>query len=386
MFFRLTFYQIKRLIHKKDTLFWTLCFPVLLGTMFYFGFGNVMEDNEVMKEIPIAIVEQGEVDTDADFVRVINELSGDSENAMFITKNVTEEEASVLLNQEKIKGYYRAGKEIELVVGGSDIQQNIMKQVVDQYKRLKTVIADLIAADPTMATNQSALRNVIEQISNGTEYTKEVTLGSGKSDSMVVYFYALIAMVCIYGSLMGADIVNELEGNMTLLGARRNFAPASKLMQVVSDVLGSYIIHLTEVFIVIIYLKNVLKLDFGDQMGLIMLACAFGSLIGIAMGTFICMVVPAKKTGREAAVLAISMGLCFLSGLMVADLPYMIEKTCPIINRINPCMLLVNSLYSLNIYTTLNKYYTCLASMAVIAVIFFGATILMMRRRRYASL
>ena len=175
MFFRLTFYQIKRLIHKKDTLFWTLCFPVLLGTMFYFGFGNVMEDNEVMKEIPIAIVEQGEVDTDADFVRVINELSGDSENAMFITKNVTEEEASVLLNQEKIKGYYRAGKEIELVVGGSDIQQNIMKQVVDQYKRLKTVIADLIAADPTMATNQSALRNVIEQISNGTEYTKEVT-------------------------------------------------------------------------------------------------------------------------------------------------------------------------------------------------------------------
>lgn len=40
------------LIKGKDTLFWTILFPIALFTFMYMAFGNIMEKDEMFKDIP----------------------------------------------------------------------------------------------------------------------------------------------------------------------------------------------------------------------------------------------------------------------------------------------------------------------------------------------
>ena len=55
-------YAGKMLIKGKDTLFWTILFPIALFTFMYMAFGNIMEKDEMFKDIPVAVVRDGKND------------------------------------------------------------------------------------------------------------------------------------------------------------------------------------------------------------------------------------------------------------------------------------------------------------------------------------
>lgn len=48
-------YNVIVKLRNFDTLFWPLIFPLILGTLFYFGFGNMEEAN--FETVPVAVVE-----------------------------------------------------------------------------------------------------------------------------------------------------------------------------------------------------------------------------------------------------------------------------------------------------------------------------------------
>ena len=48
-------YAGKMLIKGKDTLFWTILFPIALFTFMYMAFGNIMEKDEMFKDIPVRL-------------------------------------------------------------------------------------------------------------------------------------------------------------------------------------------------------------------------------------------------------------------------------------------------------------------------------------------
>ena len=55
MFFHDFKYSFLLLIRNKVELFWLLAFPIILGTFFYFAFGNLYDTTERFSEIPVAV-------------------------------------------------------------------------------------------------------------------------------------------------------------------------------------------------------------------------------------------------------------------------------------------------------------------------------------------
>ena len=72
MFFRLCLYSMKRLLREKELLFWNLCFPLILGTLFAVTFGGNMETSEMFHSIKAAYIKE---EADDSFVEVLKELS-----------------------------------------------------------------------------------------------------------------------------------------------------------------------------------------------------------------------------------------------------------------------------------------------------------------------
>ena len=55
MFLRLFLYRLKSIFLQKDLTFWTLAFPLILGTFFYLGFGRLLNGTELeLNTIPAA--------------------------------------------------------------------------------------------------------------------------------------------------------------------------------------------------------------------------------------------------------------------------------------------------------------------------------------------
>ena len=130
----------------------------------------------------------------------------------------------------------------------------------------------------------------------------------------------------------------------------------------------------------------VLKIDFGDRVPQIILTAFAGSVIGVAMGTFIGSIGGISVTIKDALVSVISLVLSFLSGLMINNMKDIVEHTVPFVNRINPAALITDCLYSLNMYDNFVRFYTNLVLMGVIAVFFIFGSYMQLRRNRYASI
>ena len=52
----LLIYRLKQTLGERTILFWTIAFPMILGTFFFMAFGNLAKNEEVVTEIPIAMV------------------------------------------------------------------------------------------------------------------------------------------------------------------------------------------------------------------------------------------------------------------------------------------------------------------------------------------
>ncbi len=93
-------YALKTLFRKRMLIFWTFAFPILLGTFFKLAFSDI-ENNEKLELINIAIVENEDFKNNIAFKMAFKQLSSEeSEDRMFNTRYVTEDEAKSLLENK----------------------------------------------------------------------------------------------------------------------------------------------------------------------------------------------------------------------------------------------------------------------------------------------
>ena len=85
-------------------------------------------------------------------------------------------------------------------------------------------------------------------------------------------------------------------------------------------------------------------------------------------------------------IFAVTMPLCFLSGLMMGNMKIIIQNNCPILNKINPATIITDSFYSLAIYESYDRFIFDIISLLIFVIIFIMAGFLMTRRKKYASL
>ena len=258
------------------TTFWPLIFPILLGTMFYFAFGNI--DDADFETVQVGIVKEEGADTL--FLMFLDQIENNG-NHLIAAQELSESAALTKLENEEISGIYQVGSSSSLTVASNGIPQSILQSILSGYETGKSTIRNIVRTHP------SGLWDGIQQMLNQQETLTEVSLGGQTINGSAQFFYALIAMTCLYGCFIGFGSAITLQANLTALAARRCVTPTHKLKLILSEQIASFLLGYFDVIVLLIYLRYILKLDFQGKIGPMLLISFFGSLIGVSIGIFV---------------------------------------------------------------------------------------------------
>ena len=381
-------YNLLIILRDKAQIFWSFIFVIALGTLFQVTFGNAYSKSELVRDLDVAVyIEDENVSYIFDnFIANIS-ISGDGEKLLNITYADSIDEAAGLLDDKKVRGvFYSEDNELKLMVraaglnqGGMDIQDGILASVVTDYHQIFTV-ADAI----NKKTDINPLSLIGLMSSNGDNNTEKV-IADGKMDAFTEYFYNLIAMGWLFASFTGLAITKYSQANLSTLGARKCVAQTSTFASTTAALLANLLILYICEILAMVYL-TIIGVDFGDKLWQMALLVLIGTWTGLSMGYFIGSISKLNQNAKEGIAVGVSLTLCFLSGLMIVDMKFIMKEKCPLFNKLNPAALISDTFYALNVYQENTQYMKNIFSLLVISVVFVIAGTLIGRRRTYASI
>lgn len=372
---KLFFYQLKNILKTKEVVFWSLAFPLLLGTLFYVSFGTADTDDKFSK-IPVGIVWNHE---DEYFSMILKELEGE----LFVTTDYEEKEAVKALRKEKIDAYIVVDDTVSMKVMESSVEASIVETFLEEYLSMKSAVEGIAKEHPEQIPE---LAGMMASNSQDSVAIKADTEDMEDYNPYLTFFFALVAMTCLFGGYISQGVVWELQADQSAVGARKNIAPLSKMKLLMVDVLTTWLVSFVEILIVLYYLVGILKLNFGTNLRYMLILAVVGSYFGISFGIFVAIFVKGDYGTKVGFLTAVSLTLCFLGGLMMANMIDIVEHHIPILNRINPAALMVHAFQSLQIYKTPDIFYRNLAILFVFGMVMNIASVWILRRKKYASL
>lgn len=386
-------YTVKTLFRNRILIFWTFAFPIILGIFFNMAFSNI-ESDEALKVFDIAVVDNDDFKVQEIYKEALKELSSDdNEDKLFNIHYVDEDEAGELLDDADIEGYVIfKGDEPQVVIRENGMYQTIIQFVVNEIRQNKMVLEDLTpkaVENEIKAGNTSFDVNEIVEIILAEIAEKKVNLtdiSSSNLSYMQVEFYTLIAMACMYGGMLGMVAINNCLANMSDKGKRISVSPNRKSIVVLSSAMGAYIVSLVGLVLLLMFLKFIIKVDFGDNAPLVVLLSLVGNLAGISLGIFTACVFKCSEGAKTGIDIAITMFFAVLSGMMGVELKYLIDKNVPIVNLVNPNNLITDGFYSLYYYDTPDRYFRDIRYLIYFIVITLFISFISLRREQYDSI
>ncbi len=378
-------YELLSGMRVKEVVIWLIIFPIALGTCFKVAFSSVYENTMVFETINVAVVE----DTDEFSAQMFRKVIGDvkmEDEPMFKAKYTTKEKALKLLEDDKVSAVIFEGDPFEgsgfkMTTASNGLRATIVQSFLDQYSHnaelLLTAVSD---------SGSGSYEDIMSTLSAEVNSVAKKQMTHGNTDMYVQYFYNLLAMVALYGSLSGLHIAIGGQANLSALGARRNVSPTPKLIQITASLCATFVQEALCTVIAVTYTRFVLGIDYGDRLGFVYLAAFIGGCLGVSLGFMVGSIGRMGMAAKNAICNAVSLGLCFFSGLMDGGMKAKVELSAPWFNRVNPAALISDSVYCLNVYEDMSRYWEKIVSMIVITVILTLLGFVMTRRRRYASL
>lgn len=383
MFFRLYKYSLLRSSRDRLTIFWNLIFPVMLGSLFQLAFGNYTEKEVLFHQIPVACVE--EEGADENFSELLKVLETDNE--LIQVQKTDQKKAEQLLQDEKVEGIFlnrgEAGQEdrgISLIVTEEGMNQTILSSILEQYERTCATLTAIGREYPAGIQEAAAL------LKEDCRYLKEGNVGKASANSVLDYFYSLLAMNCLMGATTGLVCAVEFKANLSALAARRMVAGCSRFRMLWPDLAAKITVQFVYITFSMGYLMFVLKVPLGEQWGFLLLTEFVGSVLGIFIGFFIGVAGRMQYSMKEALCILIMMVSSFFSGLMIDGIQRVIERYVPFFARINPASLIAGAFNSLNIYDTYVRYLESVGTMAVMILVLAAGSFMLAGRERYAGI
>lgn len=375
-------YALLRLMRNKANLFWILVFPIVLGCFFKIAFSNIIA-SESFHTIPVAVVEGDNADATA-FHTMIEQLSGDSEDAMLSATFCDDKKARTLLEKGKVDGIFYTTDTVELAVNSdlsdASINQSILQSLLTQYYLNRDLIVQILT------TNPGNIESLVDSIGQSVDTRKEVSLTRNNIDTYDQYFYNLIAMACLYTAMGGINLAINNSANLSSLAARKTIAPAKRAALIGTELLAIILFESLLNMVSFLFIVTVLGIHMTTHLGLALLTILISTTFSITFGMFLGCVGPKSEGGKTGLMFAVVMPLCFLSGLMMGTMRMVVEKYAPFVNRINPAALISDSFYALNNYDTLTRYTGNILTLLLMTALFLIISILVTRRKTYASL
>lgn len=392
MFFHTFIYHLKRCFFSKDEIIWTLLFPFALGTLFFVSFDHL--NAYTIDPFTIAVVDQYE--GDAYFDEVIKACD-EEEDFPFTVLYKTEEEATALLEQEEIVGYYIITDAVEaptMVISGKETtKESIMQAVLKQYIQMKELITTAIEESLDFSSILQLLKGeMFPALEEAMEaYNRSVSIPNkyvAKDDVSIYdsFFYALISMCCLFAATAGLHGTTALMANASDVGARNCVAPTHRLTAIMGAFAASLTFHCVTLLIILIYLMGILGVNFGGNWGPVLLTGFAGNFVGVSMGYLVGSFSKLSMQSKEGLVTTLTLSCSFLSGLMLCQVKGIIEGTFPLLNRINPASLVTDCYYCLSMFEDYARFTRGIVSLFIIGIVFCAISYLLTRRVRYDSL
>lgn len=386
-------YTLKTLLGNKMLIFWTFAFPLIMATFFNLAFSNI-EKSEKLSIINIAIVENEEIKHNEVVKQAFETLSDpENEDRLFSLTYLEELEAKEQLEKDEITGYLSIEENRpKIVIKANGINATIFKYVTEEIMQTNQIVEDLANKKIVEENRQGKTKIDYEKIyKESIEIARknDVTLKNISNANLsytMIEFYTLIAMTCLYGGILAMTAINNSLANMGNVGKRTAVAPISKGKLMISSVLASYITELIGISLLFIYTIFLLKVDYGNNLPLIIVLTLAGSLAGLSLGIVVATTLKTNENTKTGILIAVTMFGCFLSGMMGITMKYMVDKNVPIINKLNPASMITDGLYSLYYYDTFSRYYTNIISLLIFSAIMIGISIIQLRKQKFETL
>lgn len=408
MFIRDFLYTIKILMRAKVSIFWTLVFPILLATFMYMAFGNIYEQDEMFRNIKVAVVTE---DESANGLNYMLDALSDGDDALLSVTRMSESDAEKSLADEEVEGIIYTD-DVKLTVAESSVNASILETVLSEYKQYEHALKDIykdgtepkgdmasdgIGLEGDMSADGIGLQqymsgtsgvddlsNLVEKLSEQKSYYTEKASTEGSQNVYNNYFYAIFAMSCLFASLSSIGMMSNLQANVSATGKRKNVSPQRKMTFVLAEFAALLLIHFVVEVISFIYMSCI-GVDFGGRIWEILLTLFVGCFIGLAIGVIVGAISKLAEGTKIGIVIGISMVMSILSDLCMNGIKYEIQQHAPIINKLNPAALISDSFYALNVYSDHQVFAENIVIMTIEAVVLITVGILMVRRNRYAS-
>ena len=380
-------YSLKVLLKSKALVFWTLLFPIFMGTFFKLAFADI-ENSEKFKVVDIAVVENEEFNNNNIYKETFNTLSDENNSdRIFNTKYVSEDEASKLLDNNEISGYLKLeNNEPKLVFKTNGINQTIFKYVTEEIVQTNEVINNYIYEEiKNGEIDYSKIYTKVNELTSE-DNVKLKDISNGNLSYTMIEFYTLIAMTCLYGGMLSMFVLNKNLANMTPEGKRISLAPLSKAKIILGSLRASYVVQVFGLMILFLYTLFALNVDYGNNLLLVILLSLVGSLSGLSLGIFAASIIKGDENKKTGIIISITMAGCFFAGMMGITMKYIIDSHVPFINKINPVAMITDGLYSLYYYNTYDRYIFNLVSLVIFSVVLLGISMFSLRRQKYDSI
>ena len=355
--------------------------------LFHFAFSNMLKD-ESFEIIQIAAV-LDDTQPAQTFRTVLESVSEndtnhatDSDNILFHVTYTDMDQANQLIDEEKISGIITFDTEPSYIAASSNsYAETVTKAFLDQYQQHSSTITSLMEATNGQADYPKILKTL-----SADSLIKEYSVSHAKPDLTLNYFYTLLAMACFFSASSGVHLIHVLQANNSPLAARQNICPQNKLFLFFSKGAATLLIQFLIELIVLAFLIFILKIDFGPNIGLVLLTTLLGILCGILIGTFIALVVRGSEMTKDGISTGVIMLGCFLSGMMVSSVKHIVATNAPVLAKANPVNLLTDAYYALYFYDSYNRFWENMAGLIIICVSLLAITIFFVRRLNYDNL
>jgi len=376
MFLHIFTNRLKCLLRDRQALFWTAIYPLVLATLFGLAFSNIGSANN-FNQIPIGVVDNAAYRENAGFQAALASVS-DGGDALFKVTLSTKEQADQKLKLNEIQGYIVLDGGAQVVVKASGINQSILKEFADTYLQQSSAYAAIVRSAPGAAGDF--------RFDTGTASYLADAPGQPPRSGMLVCYFALIAMAALFGGFWGQKEINDIQADFSPQAARVNLGPVHKLKVLGYSFCASIAVHFLSLLVLVAYLALVIGVDFGGNLGFILLASFAGSVVGVLFGALITVLVKRNASVQVSALVASSLILSFLAGLMILDVKYIVTDAVPLLAWINPANLLSDAFYALYYPDMLGRFFLNIGALAGFGVLFYLAVYYVTRRQRYASL
>ena len=383
MFFHNYKYALKTLLKNKALVFWTLAFPFILAIFFNLAFAR-LHDYDQFEPFDVAVVNDDAYNESA-FSEGFKTL-GEGDDRLINIKNMSRDEAETMLDDKKVEGivFIEDGQaHVKIKENGTD--QTVLKMATEQVAQMADMGSDIAMLEVQRATgpiNPDEIKAKVEAALLNAE--PKITDDSHVMNVVSIEFFTLIAMACMQGAMLSSEMLNRCLPNLSNRGKRVAIAPTKKSVVVLSNLLAGFTMLLGSVILLILFMRFVLGVDFGDNMGLIMLLAGIGSLTATMFGMLLAVTFKMSDNAKQVVVLIITMVGCLFAG-MFGGMKFFFDEACPWMNKINPVGLITDGFYSLLYYDDMTRFIVNAVSLIALAAIFFVLSVRNLRRARYDS-